>query len=607
MKILKKLIYFLSIVVILVCILYFVCFLIPGPEMKKSNQITIYDRNNNILLQTHKDLPGRYLKIDEINEDFIYGFIASEDNDFNNHIGFSFKGIVRAILNNIHSDNKQGGSTITQQLSRTLFLDNDKSLKRKIKEALITIRLETHYQKKEILEQYLNSIYLGHNIYGIAQASTYYFNKDNKELTIDEVAMIVGIANAPNINAPDINYTNALKRKNYVLKSLKDINYIDTMTYEKLIKKETKINICKLQIDDVSSFIYYYVINKLDNLSLNSKKILAKGIKVYTTIDLDIQKELFATISKNNPHDNSQISAIVMKSNSNDILAMVSSYDLNDQYNRAINAKRPISSTIKPLLYYLALKCNFKPTTLLDCKEKVFNIEGYESYIPTNATNTYAINQLNMVKAIGLSDNIYATKTLLFVGIDNMTKLLNKFGIDCNCVPSSALGVDEMSLLELTSIYNCFSSLGKYYEPSIINKIIDENNQLIYLADKSSKTILEKPFVFILNQLLRAPFDKNLIDYTKPTLLNYQTNNYFAAKTGTDNYNSYTIGFNPEYTIGIWTGTDLNEPFYYKSVSKKVFQEIANKITNKNYWYNMPSYLEEIEINNSIYWQLKEC
>jgi len=509
-------------------------------------------------------------------------------------------------MNNVTKDDKQGGSSISQQLSRSLFLDNDKSVVRKIKEALITIRLETHYDKKTILEQYLNNIYLGHNIYGIEQASLYYFNKTNKELTLDEVCMVVGIANAPNLNAPDINLNNAISRRNYVLKRLLETSYINNETYNSFINKKTVVNINKIEINSCFSHIFYYVKNKLDSLNLNNKKVLANGLKIYTSIDADIQKTLVNTITNINPNDNSQISSVIMKTNSNDVLAMVGSYDLKDQYNRAFNAKRPIGSTVKPLLYYLALKSGLKPTTSMNCKKMSFNIEGYDVYSPTNATNTYANNKLNMVKAIGLSDNIYATKTLLYVGINNLSKLFKYFDMDFKCVPSSALGVDEMTLVDLVSIYNCFASLGTYYEPKIINKILDENGKLLYVDESKNKKVLQKPYVFVLNQLLLAPFDKNLIDYTSPTLLNYQTNNLFAAKTGTDSFNSYAIGYNPKYTIGVWSGTDLNEPFNYKNISKRVFQQMANQISDKNYWYNPPSYIEKININSSIYWQIKE-
>ena len=605
MKIAKKILFFLLSLFMIVCLLYLICYIIPAPKMHKSNEIILYDRNEKKVMITHFENEDKYLEIDEINEDFIYCFIASEDENFNTHIGFSLKGILRALYSNIKSNTTQGGSTITQQLSRSLFLDNEKSIIRKIKEALLTIRIETHYDKKQIIEQYLNTIYLGHNIYGVEQASRYYFNKSNKELTLDEVCMIVGIANAPNINAPDINYENSIKRRNYVLERLYKLGYISNVEYNQNINKKTVMNYKKLSYNNIATPYFFYSKNILNNLGLYTKKTLAKGLKIYTTIDYEIQLKLYENTKKYAPNDNSQISGIVMDSKSGDVLAMLGSYSLDDEYNRAILASRPIGSTIKPLLYYLALKCGMSPNTYMSCDKMTFNVKGYEPYTPTNASNSYSKNKLNMIEAIGLSDNIYATKTLLYVGFDNFEKFLSLYNMNINCVPSSALGVDELSLINLVSIYNSFSSLGIYYYPRIITKITDSYGNILYINNIKAKKVLDKPYVFLLNQMLLAPFDINLSSYTTPTLLNYQTKYIYAAKTGTDNYNSYAIGFNPNFTIGIWTGTDNNDQFRYKNISRKVFQETVNDITHKNMWYNPPSYIQEINIKSSKYWVFK--
>lgn len=582
--------------------------------MNKTNQIEIYDRNENLVMQTHYEVEGKYMSLEEINPMFIYAFIASEDEDFFKHAGFSLKGISRAIINNINGGATQGGSTITQQLARSVFLDNEKSIVRKIKEAFLTIRIETHYDKRQIIEQYLNSIYLGHNIYGIENASLYYFSKSNLLLSIDEIAMIVGIANAPNINAPDINYENAVNRKNYVLKQMNILKYISDDQYEKFLSKKTKININKTEFKNHNTPYYFYIVNQLKELNLYSKKTLAKGLKVYTTLDDNVQKKLIEIVGKNDPHDNSQIAAVVLKPNSSDVLAMCGGYNIEDEYNRALKSSRAIGSTIKPLLYYLALRYGMNPDTFLDCKKMEFIIKGFEKYSPSNATNTYSSIPINMIEAIALSDNIYATKTLLYVGFERFEKMLKSFGINSDCVPSSALGVDETTLINLTSIYNTFASVGTYYKPRIIKKITDSNDVVLYRNSQVSSTKLEKPYVYVLNQMLTSTFDEKLIDYSKPTLLNYKTNKMFAAKTGSDKYNSYTIGFNPTYTIGVWCGTDENEIFTKSNISKKVFQQLANQLEGKNLWYNPPSYVIKKRINpinakestnGSIYWFLK--
>ena len=179
MKMAKKIIFFLLMCLVLISSLYFFSYLLPAPKMNENNQISIFDQNEKLIMKTHFENEGEYLTLNEINPYFIDAFIASEDESFYQHIGFSLKGISRALINNLSSSSFQGGSTITQQLSRSVFLDNEKSIIRKLKEAFLTIRIETHYNKQEIVEQYLNSIYLGHNIYGIQAASKYYFSKSN--------------------------------------------------------------------------------------------------------------------------------------------------------------------------------------------------------------------------------------------------------------------------------------------------------------------------------------------------------------------------------------------------------------------------------------------
>ena len=220
MKKVLKLLLFLSLVDILVGLYYFVCLILPKVQMLYSNDLTVYDNQNEVIIQTHHDVTGQYVSLKQMSPYLPIAFIAAEDQNFYQHYGYDLGGILRAAFNTIFKGNTQGGSTITQQLARTLFLSNEKTLSRKIQEAILTARIEMNYSKDEILEQYLNSIYLGHDLYGVAVASRYYFNKSCQDLTLDEAAMLAGIANAPAINAPDIHYEKALKRKNYVLSNL---------------------------------------------------------------------------------------------------------------------------------------------------------------------------------------------------------------------------------------------------------------------------------------------------------------------------------------------------------------------------------------------------
>ena len=362
---------------------------------------------------------------------------------------------------------KQGASTISQQYARNTLLTNKRTFARKIKEAFYTIQIERKYSKNQILEGYLNSLYFGHGITGISAASEYYFNKLPKDLTVAESAMLAGICNAPAIYSPQISLTNANNRKKLVLYQMFSQNYITAKQYQKALKEDIIYSYNKYK---QTNFNYYKdaIISELKSLNLYTKKNLQTGMKVYVNIDIDLNNEINNILKKYTPQNQDiQTSIVIMEPFTNKILYISGGFDYNiSTYNRAINSSRQIGSTIKPLLYSLALDNNFSPNTLLTSKETTFNIKNFGEYSPKNANNKYANDKIDMIQAIALSDNIYALKTLLLLGSDNLVKLLNKFEISqIESLPSIALGTISSSLLQLTSIYNTFASLGNYYKP----------------------------------------------------------------------------------------------------------------------------------------------
>ena len=423
--------------------------------------------------------------------------------------------------------------------------------------------------------------------------------------------MIVGIASAPNIYAPDINYEKAFERKNYVLKRLFKEKYINKEVYEKLIKEDIKIQIVKKENSPYYIPIYNYIKKKLISLGLYEKKIRSRGLRIYTTIDDEIQKKVVKIALKNNPQDGSSIGIIVNKVDSGDVLAMCNNYSIEDEYNNVLQSSRPISSTIKPIIYYLALRANFTPLTKIDCQKTTFNIKEYGLYAPENASKKYAKDKLTLIEAIWISDNIYAVKTLLYLGLENLEHFFELFNIKKECVPSSALGVDSMTLFELASIYTTFANLGVYYSPRIITKIEDSLGKVYYQPKTIKKMALAKKECLLLSQLLTASFDSNIKEYTIPTLLNYKPDYKYAAKTGSDSSNAYTIGYNKKYVVGVWTGMANNEPLINKTLAKKNFKEIVNAICKENSWFQKPTYINSIKVNpktglndnnGSIYW-----
>ena len=598
----KKILYFLIfcvIIDILVGFVYFFAWISPQIKIYKSNDISMYDVNDNLVFTNHYDYLGEYVELEKMSVYLPLAFISSEDENFYEHYGFDLKGFLRAIYNNTFKGTTQGGSTISQQLARSLFLNNDKSLTRKIKEAFLAMRLEMSYEKDFILEQYLNNIYLGHNLYGVSVASSYYFNKNCKDLTLDEAALLAGIANAPNINAPDINYNNALKRKNYVLKKMYELKYIDYQTFQENLVKEPLIDI-NLKASSCYTPYYREVKKQLIDLNLYTKENLAKGLNVYTNMDQDITYQVYNIIKNNQLADNSEIAVSILKPYTNKILCVFGGYNLDDEFNRASMAKRQTGSAIKPLIYYLALQYGFSPLTTFISEETTFYIKDYGEYSPKNSNNQYANGPINMIEAIAVSDNIYATKTTLFIGSNNLVNLLSNFDVEAKAVPSAGLGVNEISLLDLVSIYNTFASEGMHYKPSYIRKVVDKYGNVLYSESTKKKKILNQETTLMLNQLLTATFDPNAKGYATPTLLNYKPRVNFAAKTGSTSSDSLTIGFNPNYTIGIWRGMDDNSSLTSYNLSKKLFLEIANLVTkndSENIWYARPNSLIAKRIN----------
>lgn len=583
---------FISIPLILSFFIIFFSFLfIPSPKLNKVNYIELYDNNEEKIYSELYEYQSEYIDLEKLNEYTYNAFIAIEDKNFYKHNGFDIGRNIQSFFINLFSLSiKQGASTITQQYARNTLLTNKRTLSRKIKEAFYTIKIEKNYTKKQILEGYLNSLYFGHGLTGIDAASHYYFNKSPSQLTIAESAMIAGICNAPAIYSPQISLEKATSRKKLVLYEMFTQKYITKQEYQDALKENITYNFNKSL---ETNFNYYKdaVINELKSLNLYTKSNLQKGLKIYTNCNITITKQINEILKVYKPSNkDTQIGIIIMESFSDKIIYMSGGFDYSSSsYNRSLFSSRQIGSTIKPLLYSLALSNGFSPTTLLTSKETTFNIENFGTYSPKNANNKYANDKIDMIQALALSDNIYALKTLLILGSQNLINLLNLFDINkIKPLPSIALGTINTSLLHLTSIYNTFASLGTFYQPKLINKITDYNNNVIYTSSNNSKQLLNNTNTLILNQMMTATFDSSLSSYTSPTMSNYKPSNIYAAKSGTTESDSYVMAYNPNYTIGIWIGSDSNKKLTNHTLSKQIFIEIDNILSTKKEpcWYN---------------------
>ena len=560
-------------------------------EVNKPNIIEFYDKDENLIYTLNTEYEGEYILYENINPLLIDSFIVIEDKDFFNHSGLDLIRIISAFITNIkHNTIKQGASTISQQVARILYLNNEKSIKRKLKEAYLAIYIEEHYSKEKILELYLNGLYFGDNIYGIASASYFYFNKNQNELNLSECAYLASIINSPNTYLKEEKNESSLKRKNLVLSLLYKYNYITNEEYHNALNYE--LNIIKENKSNINSNLKYYIdsiIHILKEKYIYNKSNLLKGMKIYTNLDFKIFKDVINTINKHQDElNNLECSIVILEPNTSNILMIQGgkNYELSN-LNRAMFSYRQVGSLIKPLLYYLGLLNDFTPLTKLESKKTTFKIKGYGEYTPKNYNDVYPNREITLLEAIGTSDNIYAVKLGLHLGSENFKKAIEFFTEnEVKAVPSLFLGSNEMTLLELACMYNTFASLGNYYYPSFYNKILDFNDNEISLNGNSYKTLLLKKLVTILNQALLSPFDKRINKTNKPTMINYIPKVKYSAKSGSTNSDSYVIGYNPNYLIAVWAGSDEGN-LISMSPTKSIFLDLANKLSKykEEKWY----------------------
>lgn len=594
-KFLKILILIIFAIIIIDISFYVYAYITPKFPIYTNNNITYYDINGNDMFNSNNN---DYVKLDEISPDVINAIVSIEDKNFYKHNGFDFLRIAKAMVINITSGKiKQGASTISQQYVKNLYLTFDKTWKRKIKEAFLTIELETHYSKEEILEGYLNTINFGAGCYGIKNASNYYFNKEPKDLTIEEATLLVGIPKSPTYFNPITNYDNSKSRQYDVIYSMYKNNYISKNDIDKIYNKELNFY-GKKEKHELSS-IYYYrdsVLKEMSNISETPDTLLdLKKIKIYTNFNSDVQKTLENNIDEETKNTKMQIASTVIDPQTGKVLALIGGKDYSiSQYNRASSAKRQVGSTIKPFLYYSALENGFTPSSTFLSERTTFNI-GSELYSPKNANNVYANKNISMVSAIAYSDNIYALKTHLFLGEDNLSKMIERVKIKTPVKnnASAALGTTEINMLDYANGFITLANEGKHESPHLIERIEDANGNIIYEYKYENEYVLNKKYVYILNNLLTSTYNYSLVNYASPTLVSISNklDSKYAVKSGSTATDYWTVGYNKDVLILVWAGNDDNSKV--KSSESRITKYIwANTIinldVNKKEWYDIP-------------------
>lgn len=572
----------------------------PKPEIYSANNLVLYDSEENVFFQGNES--KEWISLDEISDYLIKATIYTEDKNFYKHFGFDFFRILKASYINITSGKTmQGASTITQQYAKNLFLDFDKTWKRKWDEMWYTMKIEANYSKDEILEGYLNTINYGHGMYGIENASKFYFNKSAKDLDLAEASILTGIPKSPANYSPIVNLDLAKKRQ---------LTILELMVKNKVITEEEKNEAYNEELvfsgvdnnEELSTIMYYQdavlkELKDIDSIPLSYSD--SKGLKIYTNLDIKAQQSLEKNIKETLPEDSKiETSAVMMNPNTGGIIALVGGRDYNkSSYNRAIESRRQVGSTMKPYLYYAALENGFTSSSAFTSEKTTFTFNNQDDYAPNNYNNMYGNKPISMGTAIAYSENIYAVKTHLFLGGDALINVARRVGITAKLenVPSLPLGTNEISIIEMAAGYSAFANLGYKVKPHLIEKVVDAKGNVLYEADDSKELVLNSSIVFILNNLLTATYDPDYIDYNYPTAITLASKltHKYGLKSGTTNSDNWNIGFNRDIVTAVWIGYDDNKSL--STSEYKYAQNIWFKTTEAyeagkpEAWYEMPS------------------
>lgn len=597
---------FISFVVLLIG-LYTYAYLSPKLDLKTSGSLYLYDNKNDLVYQGSRS--NEWANLEDISDNLKNAVIAVEDKNFYNHHGFDYLRIAKAMLTNIKKKSiVQGASTISQQYIKNLYLDFDKTWKRKAEEAMLTLELEVHYDKDDILEGYLNTINYGQGNMGIVNASSYYFNKKPSELTLEEAIMLAGIPKNPAGYNPVSNYEASLKRAWVVAKSMLNNGYIDEDTYNNLFKEKLEI-FGQTKNNNLQMIMYYQeaVLNELSNIKeVPASLVNAGGLKIYTTLDLDEQTSLENNILSNKVDDELQVASVIVDPKTGAVKALTGGMNYaKSQYNRALKSKRQVGSTMKPFLYYAALENNMTMSSSFRSEETTFNLASGKTYAPQNAGNIYASKEITMAAALALSDNIYAVKTNLFLGVDKMIDVAKRTGINANLdeVASLPLGTSEINILDYATGYTTFASGGYQKELYFIEKIEDIDGNVLYEHEDINRLVINPNYTYILNEMMTSTTNDAYVDYTTPTALNIASTltHKYALKTGSTNTDYWIVGYNPDRLMMMWMGYDNNKEVNgnVRNNAKKIWaltiEESLNSINTT--WYETPKNVVAIPLD----------
>ena len=526
----------------------------------------IYASNGELVAELYEE-NRTWVPLKKMPKDLVNAFLAIEDDKFYSHHGISIKGIIRAIVANLREKGmSQGASTITQQLARNLFLSQEQSYGRKISEVLLSIQIEKKFSKDEILELYLNQIFLGSGSFGVEAAARTYFGKSVTDMDLGQAAVLAGLPQAPSVYSPFVDIRACKERQTLVLNRMKELSMIAPEEAKKYIDRPVKttgpreLGFKGFRMPYFSTYCLHELVKKY-----GSDVVYRGGLRVYSTLDIPLQEYAQTALKKGIDLGKqeyaycSEGALVCVENKTGFIRVMVGGYDYNqkNQFNRAWQAKRQPGSSFKIFVYTAAVNSGISPDTVFSDSPTTFTSPQGEAYTPQNSDGRF-MGSMRMRDALRLSRNVISVKILEQVGIDNVIKYAHTMGIHGELKPylSLALGSAEVTVIEMASALSILGNMGTKIEPTTIKKITDSDGNII--EDNSNRKgikILPAETAYNVTDMLRGVIESG-------TGANAYIGRPAAGKTGTtsDYRDAWFVGYTPDFSTAVWIGNDDFSP-----------------------------------------------
>jgi penicillin-binding protein 1A len=524
----------------------------------------VYDDNDELLTELHVER-RIFVPLAHIPQSLRDAIIATEDRRFYSHFGIDPIGIARAVYSNYRRGRiVEGGSTITQQLTKVLFLTPDKSLDRKLKEAALALELERRYTKDRILEMYLNQVYFGNGAYGVEAASRTYFGKSVTELTVKDAALLAGLPRAPSTYSPFEHGDAAKRRRELVLRRMVDYGALKEPDAKKLARSDLGL-IPPERRRTTGQYFLEFVQQTLE-AKYGADMVFKGGLNVYTTLNPTMQlaaeqalreglKALEGRSKSAKPGEHPEGAIVTIEPQTGYVRAMVGGYDFfRSEFNRAVQARRQPGSAFKPFVYIAALESGFTPASRVDDAPVSYAIgPNGQSWKPDNYDRKFR-GSTTLQQAIEESVNVVTVKLQEQIGLNRTVRVARRFGIssplDVNL--SLALGTSDLNLLELTSAYAALANQGAWLPPTTIRYVTDAQGKLLEEHLAEPKDAVSPETAYVITHMLRGVVERGTGHAAKAL------GRPIAAKTGTTNdySNAWFVGFTPRVATGVWVGYD---------------------------------------------------